>query len=323
MSTGSTMDDDRQSGIRDGESIPLTGNDDDALWQDASPPAHKKEDGLIVDVEGFEGPLDLLLAMARTQKVDLQEISVLALAEQYLAFIHDTQRLRLEIAADYLVMAAWLAFLKSRLLLPREEGEEDQISAEEMAQRLSFRLMRLEAMRNAAAQLMNRHRLGRDIFGRGAPEGFEHVRDTSYTAQLYDLLKSYAIQRQRTMKVVHTVKKRMVWSIKEARSRLQVLIGEVQDTWVQLDFFIERYLPTPEYTKTVRASSFGATLEMAREGLVELRQDAPFAPIYMRKRVLEGAVSARGGNGQNAVEGARQDNCQLVNFQEDETGGTQ
>ena len=317
------MDDDRQSGIRDGESIPLTGNDDDALWQDASPPAHKKEDGLIVDVEGFEGPLDLLLAMARTQKVDLQEISVLALAEQYLAFIHDTQRLRLEIAADYLVMAAWLAFLKSRLLLPREEGEEDQISAEEMAQRLSFRLMRLEAMRNAAAQLMNRHRLGRDIFGRGAPEGFEHVRDTSYTAQLYDLLKSYAIQRQRTMKVVHTVKKRMVWSIKEARSRLQVLIGEVQDTWVQLDFFIERYLPTPEYTKTVRASSFGATLEMAREGLVELRQDAPFAPIYMRKRVLEGAVSARGGNGQNAVEGARQDNCQLVNFQEDETGGTQ
>ncbi len=260
-------------------------------WQETLELSPCTSDGLIVDVEGFEGPLDLLLAMARTQKVDLQEISVLALAEQYLAFINETQRLRLEIAADYLVMAAWLAYLKSRLLLPRESTDEDQISAEEMAQRLSFRLMRLEAMRKAAAELMNRHRLGRDVFARGQPEGFQRVREFKFTAQIYDLLKAYAIQRQRSIKVVHTVKRRTVWSVKEARIRLQKLIGDVHDSWVQLDFFIERYLPTPEDSKTVRASSFGASLEMARDGLVELRQDAPFAPIYMRMR----DVNSNGG----------------------------
>jgi len=324
MTSDETMDEDRHVASGDGISDPAsaTGDNPDAHWQDANPPAHQTEDGLVVDVEGFEGPLDLLLAMARTQKVDLQEISVLALAEQYLAFIHDTQRLRLEIAADYLVMAAWLAFLKSRLLLPREEGQEDQISAEEMAQRLSFRLMRLEAMRNAAAQLMNRHRLGRDVFARGAPEGFENVRETSYTAQLFDLLKSYATQRQRTMKVVHTVKRRTVWSIKEARSRLQVLIGDVQDTWVQLDFFIERYLPTPEDTKTVRASSFGATLEMAREGVVELRQDAPFAPIYMRKCTLQNAPAVLADTAGNIEQDADTGDWELLNLEEDELGGT-
>lgn len=242
------------------------------------------EDALVVDVEGFAGPLDLLLALARTQKLDLSKISVLSLAEQYLVFIAEARKLRLELAGDYLVMAAWLAYLKSRLLLPREELKEDQVSAEEMAQRLTFRLMRLEAMRNAAAQLMTRPRLGRDVFARGMPATIKTVRETSWTADLYDLLKAYAIQRQRNIKVVHRVAARKVWSIKDARLRLERLVGDTSRSWVQLDLFIAQYLPIDEEEKTVRASSFGATLEMAREGLVELRQDKPFAPIYMRRR---------------------------------------
>ena len=256
----------------------------DAWEFNAAPRPDADKSAFVVDVDGFEGPLDLLLAMARTHKVDLPRISVLALAEQYLKFIHEAQKLRLELAADYLVMAAWLAYLKSKLLLPREENPEDHVSAEEMAQRLSFRLMRLDAMRNAAAELMNRDRLGRDVFGRGCPEQIKRVRETTYTARIFDLLKAYADQRQRTMKVVHHVKKRTVWSIKDARTKLQTLIGDLEESWVQLDFFIERYLPTPEETKTVRASSFGASLEMVREGVLELRQDAPFAPIFMRRR---------------------------------------
>lgn len=239
---------------------------------------------LVVDLEGFEGPLDLLLAMARLQKVDLSRISILALAEQYLSFIAEAGKLRLELAADYLVMAAWLAYLKSRLLLPKESKNEAEPSGEELAQRLSFRLMRLEAMREAAARLMTRSRLGRDVFARGMPEGMRTVRETTYTAQIYDLLKAYAEQRSRTVKRVHVVRARTVWSIKDARQRLEALVGESTGNWVQLDLFLERYLPAPDASRTVLASSFGATLEMAREGIVEIRQDAPFAPIYMRKK---------------------------------------
>jgi segregation and condensation protein A len=241
----------------------------------------------IVDVEGFEGPLDLLLALARTQKVDLAHVSILALVEQYLTFINEAQRLKLEIAGDYLVMAAWLAFLKSRLLLPKEKTEDGQETAEEMAQKLSFRLARLEAMRNAMAHLMTRKRLGRDVFPRGMPEGVKTVRDTEWTAQIYDLLKAYADQRRRTVKVSHVVKARKVWSIKDARTRLEKLVGQTTGLWTQLDLFMHHYLPETapaEEQKTVVASSFGATLEMAREGYVELQQEAPFAPLYVRKR---------------------------------------
>lgn len=241
-------------------------------------------ESLLVDVAGFEGPLDLLLALARTQKVDLARISVLALVEQYLAYINEVQRLKLEVAGDYLVMAAWLAFLKSRLLLPKEKIETGEQSAEEMAQRLAFRLARLEAMRNAMAQLMTRKRLGRDVFPRGMPEGVTTIRDTQWTAQIYDLLKAYADQRRRTVKITHVVKARKVWSIKEARTRLETLVGESVGQWVQLDLFLTHYLPQGEDTRTVLASSFGATLEMAREGVVELQQEAPFAPLYVRKR---------------------------------------
>jgi segregation and condensation protein A len=241
-------------------------------------------ESFVVDIDGFEGPLDLLLALARTQKVDLTKVSILALVEQYLSFIAEAQKLKLEIAADYLVMAAWLAYLKSRLLLPKDKDTADTATAEELAQRLAFRLMRLEAMREKAATLLTRRRLDRDVFARGQPEHVKTTRDTTYTATVYDLLKAYAEQRKRTVRVVHVVKARRVWSIKEARQRLEKLVGATGGDWAQLDLFLEQYLPKGEEERTALASSFGATLEMAREGLIELRQDEPFAPIYMRKR---------------------------------------
>lgn len=241
-------------------------------------------EAFVVDIDGFEGPLDLLLALARTQKVDLAKVSILALVEQYLAFIAEAQQLKLEIAADYLVMAAWLAYLKSRLLLPKEKDAADTATAEELAQRLAFRLMRLDAMREKAAILFTRRRLDKDVFARGLPEHVKVTRDTTYTATIYDLLKAYADQRRRTVRLVHVVKARRVWSIKEARLRLEKLVGATAGDWAQLDLFLEQYLPKGEEERTALASSFGATLEMAREGLIELRQDEPFAPIYMRKR---------------------------------------
>lgn len=247
--------------------------------------AHAQGEAFVVALDGFEGPLDLLLALARTQKVDIAKIAILPLVEQYLAFIAQAHALKIEVAADYLVMAAWLAFLKSRLLLPREKDDGDtSASAEELAQRLAFRLMRLDAMRNAAAQLVTRKRLDRDVFARGMPEIVRTTKDTTYTAEIYDLLKAYAEQRRRTVKVVHVVKARRVWSIKEARVKLERLVGADGADWRQLDMFLEQYLPKGEEERTALASSFGATLEMAREGLIEIRQDEPFAPIYMRKR---------------------------------------
>lgn len=241
-------------------------------------------EALVVSLDVFSGPLDVLLALARTQKVDLLQVSILALAEQYLEFIAEARKLRLELAADYLVMAAWLAFLKSKLLLPKEQDEEGEPSGEELAARLAFRLKRLEAMRDAAAKLMTRKRLGYDIFPRGMPEGVRTIRTREYTGVIYDLLKAYAIQRQRTTKRVHVVHKRTVWSIKEARVRLEALVGKSEADWVQLEFYLEQYIPTPEAARTALASSFGATLEMAREGMVELSQAEPFAPIYVRKK---------------------------------------
>ncbi|MCC7251560.1 ScpA family protein [Hyphomicrobium sp.] len=241
-------------------------------------------EALIVDVGGFEGPLDLLLALARTHKVDISKISILALVDQYLAYITEAQRLKIEIAADYLVMAAWLTFLKSRMLLPKEKETGDEPSAEEMAQRLAFRLMRLEAMRRAIGELMTRRRLGRDVFQRGMPEQVQTSSEVRWTAEIFDLLKAYSELRRRTVKVTHVVKARRVWSIKQARHKLESLVGQAIGDWVELDACLKTYLATQEEDKTVLASSFGATLEMAREGMIELRQDAPFSPIYMRRR---------------------------------------
>jgi segregation and condensation protein A len=236
---------------------------------------------LVVSLEGFEGPLDVLLALARTQKVDLAKISVLALADQYLAFIAQAQRLRLELAADYLVMAAWLAFLKSRLLLPREADAEP--SGDELAQRLAFRLQRLHAMRDASAKLMTRKRLGRDVFARGMPEGVRTIRVRQYTAIIYDLLKAYAEHRRRTAKRVHVIPRRAVWSVKHARERLEQLLGTSGGEWVELQSYLAQYLAIAELARTAAASSFGAALEMAREGVAEISQAKPFAPIYLRR----------------------------------------
>jgi segregation and condensation protein A len=238
---------------------------------------------LVVDVEGFEGPLDLLLGLARTQKVDLAKISVLALAQQYLDFIAEARRLRLEIAADYLVMAAWLAFLKSKLLLPLEPSEEGEPSGAELAALLAFRLQRLGAMRDAAAQLMTRKRLGRDVFARGMPEPIKLMRTSTYNANVYDLLRAYSQQRQRTAVRNLRMPPRTVWSIKEARTELERLLGMSLD-WAPLDQLLAEFLVEPELRRTALASSFNASLEMTREGSLELRQMKPFSPLLMRRR---------------------------------------
>ena len=243
----------------------------------------KDGEQLRVDVEGFEGPLDLLLTMARTQKVDLAKISVLALAKQYLNFIDEARRLRLEIAADYLVVAAWLAFLKSKLLLPAEPSEEGEPTGEELAALLAFRLKRLDAMRDAAARLMTRKRLGRDVFGRGLPEPIQMTKSRVYEANVYDLLKAYSQQRQRTAHHSLHMEKRTVWSLKEARDELERLLGMGLD-WAPLDRLLAEFLVEPKLRRTALASSFTATLEMAREGAVEIRQLESFAPLLVRRR---------------------------------------
>jgi segregation and condensation protein A len=251
------------------------------------------EPSLVVDVEGYEGPLDLLLALARQQKVDLAKISILALADQYLLFIEAARKIRLELAADYLVMAAWLAFLKSRLLLP-EPAIADGPSAEEMATSLANRLRRLEAIREAANRLMNRQQLLRDIFPRGTPEAIAEIRHPKYTATLFDLLSAYATQRQsRVLASVHLAK-RTVWSLAEARASLERLIGGVANTddWGSLDDYLMRYVADPSQRATVLASSFAAALELVREGEMELNQKEAFAPLYFRKRPPQAASTA-------------------------------
>ena len=241
------------------------------------------EPAMIVDVEGFEGPLDLLLMLARQQKVDLAKISILALADQYLGFIEEARKLRLELAADYLVMAAWLAYLKSRLLLP-EAAPAEGPSAEDMALALANRLRRLEALREAAGKLMDRPQFGRDIFGRGDPEPIAEIKWPEWTATLYDLLTAYSQQRQRTALSRVRFKKRTVWSLAEARATLERLIGESAD-WSRIDQFLIQYVVEPSQATTVFASSFASALELVREGVAELHQKDSFAPLYMRKRV--------------------------------------
>lgn len=247
------------------------------------------EPALMVDVDGFEGPLDLLLTLARQQKVDLAKISILALADQYLAFIEAARKLRLELAADYLVMAAWLAYLKSRLLLP-ESAPSDGPSAEDMALALANRLRRLEAFRNVATQLMERPQFNRDIFGRGAPEPIAEIKQSEYTATLYDLLTAYTSQRQRTVLSHVRFAKRKVWSLAEARAALERLIGETSD-WTPLDKYLISYVVEPSAAATVFASSFATALELVREGVAEIHQKQAFAPLYMRKRVGGAPVS--------------------------------
>jgi len=244
------------------------------------------EPALVIDVEGFEGPLDLLLTLARQQKVDLAKISILALADQYLAFIEEARKLRLELAADYLVMAAWLAYLKSRLLLP-EQHEPDGVSAEDMATALAQRLRRLEAIRQVADQLLSRPQLGREVFARGRPEPIAEIKRPQWTATLYDLLSAYAGQRQKQARAYVRMPKRTVWSLAEAREALERMIGHATD-WCALDEYLIAYMAEPAHAATVRASSFAAILELVREGRLEMHQHAAFAPLYVRQRRDQG-----------------------------------
>jgi segregation and condensation protein A len=240
------------------------------------------EPAFVVDLDGFEGPLDMLLALARTQKVDLTRISILALADQYLGFIEEARKLRLELAADYLVMAAWLAYLKSRLLIP-EPAKGEGPTGPELAEVLAFRLQRLQAMRDAAARLMTRHRLGRDVFGRGDPEPIVALADKRWEASLYDLLTAYAQQREKTALSHVTMEHRKVWSLAEAREILERLVGASLD-WTPLDAFLIDYLVSDEKRATVLASSFASSLELVREGVLEVHQERPLGPLFMRKR---------------------------------------
>lgn len=237
---------------------------------------------LIVDVEGWEGPLDLLLDLARRQKVDLRRISILDLVDQYIAYIDRAGAMRLELAADYLVMAAWLAYLKSALLLPREEQEAP--SPEELALRLQLRLQRLAAMREAAARLMARDRLGRDVFARGGPEGLRVDRRAAWACEWFDLIQAYGQVKARTAPVVHMVASRMVMTLDSALSRLAAMLG-VEAGWMDLTAFLpadEGEWADPRLRRSGLASGFVAALELARQGKAQLQQEAPFAPLRLR-----------------------------------------
>ena len=239
----------------------------------------RDEEALNLSLDGWEGPLDLLLNLARAQKVDLTQISILALVEQYLTYLEGARKLRLEIAADYLVMAAWLAYLKSCLLLPKDPTADP--SPEELAMRLQLRLQRLDAMREAGARLMARDRLGRDVFARGAPEGLRLVRTSAWQVNPFALFAAYGVVKARTAPMMHVVHDRRVMSLDDALERVARLIGAHLD-WTRL----ESFLPASEdgaFLKSALASSFLAALELARQGTVEIAQDRAFSPLMLRK----------------------------------------
>ena len=238
--------------------------------------------GLLLDLDGYEGPIDVLLALAREQKVDLTKISILQLADQYLDFISRARELRIEIAADYLVMAAWLAYLKSRLLLPAAEGEEESLSAAEMAERLAFQLQRLEAMRNIGRQLLDRPRLNRDFFPRGEPEAVEVVSESVFDVTLYDLLKAYGGVNNREVITSLRIDPTELFSTEAALERLRQLVGDVPD-WSTLMTFLPETARGGIVARSALAATFAASLEMVKAGELVVRQAANFEPIYVRR----------------------------------------
>ena len=238
----------------------------------------RQSDELTLSLDGWEGPLDLLLSLARAQKVDLAQISILQLVEQYLSYLSDARALKLEIAADYLVMAAWLAYLKSCLLLPKDLEAEP--SPDELAWRLQMRLQRLDAMREAGARLLGRDRVGRDVFLRGAPEGLRLIRKAAWQVRDFDLFAAYGAVRARSAPALHVVHARSVMTLDEAIERVGEMIGTALD-WT----FLESFLPSTrdlQFRRSALASSFLAALELARRGKLDIQQDAPFAPIMLK-----------------------------------------
>jgi segregation and condensation protein A len=248
--------------------------DEDWEQPQPAPPAEQ----LTLELDGWEGPLDLLLTLARGQKVDLAKISILALVDQYLAFIADAKKLKLEIAADYLVMAAWLAYLKSCLLLPKDEQADP--SPEELALRLQLRLQRLNAMREAGARLLGRDRIGRDVFVRGAPEGLRVIRKSAWQVDLYDLIATYGLVRARAEPAIHVINRRPVMTLEEALLRVERMVGAAME-WAALESFLPE-TQDPAFRRSALASSFVATLELARQGKLQLNQQSAFAPLYVR-----------------------------------------
>ncbi|MXO66495.1 segregation and condensation protein A [Altericroceibacterium endophyticum] len=244
-----------------------------------SAPAADEREALYLELDGWEGPLDLLLDLARRQKVDLRTISILSLVDQYLSYIDEAEALKLELAADYLVMAAWLAYLKSALLLPTDEQEDP--SPEELALRLQLRLQRLSAMREAAARLMARDRLGRDVFARGAPEGLRVDRKRAWDCEWFDLVQAYGWVRARTQPSVHMVRERPVMTLESALERVSSMLG-VTLNWVELRDFLPAHAEE-RLRRSALASSFVAALELARLGRAELRQDEAFGPLHLRR----------------------------------------
>ena len=255
----------------------------DAFDTDDSVSARREAEALIVDVDGFEGPLDLLLTLSRSQKVDLRRISVLHLAEQYLGFVERARALRIELAADYLVMAAWLAYLKSRLLLPPDPTEEGPSGAE-LAAHLAFQLERLQAMREAAARLMGRDQKGRDFFARGAPEVLAVNRKTVFEASLLDLMRAYARLRTRDEFRPYAFDRSDIYPYEAALERLSKLVPGAGD-WTSLQAYLpEGWRGVPARQRSAIASTFAATLELAKQGQIELRQSDTFAPLHLRRR---------------------------------------
>lgn len=239
----------------------------------------REEGALNLSLDGWEGPLDLLLNLARSQKVDLKQISILALTEQYLAFIEDARALKLEIAADYLVMAAWLAYLKSCLLLPKDP--EADPSPEELALRLQIRLQRLDAMREAGARLIGRDRLGRDVFVREAPEGLRVLKKALWQANAFDLYAAYGRVRARTQPAMHVVAHRAVMTLEDAIQRVATMLGQAVE-WTTLEAFLPA-TSDPAFRKSALASSFVAALELARQGRLMIEQEDAFADIMVKK----------------------------------------
>jgi len=254
----------------------------DTVMSEVSVQQRPSAEAMIVDVDGFEGPLDLLLTLSRTQKVDLRKISVLHLAEQYLQFIETAKSLRIELAADYLVMAAWLAFLKSRLLLPPDPADEGP-SGEELAAHLAFQLERLEGMRRAAARLMARDRLGRDFFARGVPETVNRSRKITYTATILDLMQAYAHVKTKDDFEPLSMKRDAVFSMEQALERLNELIGHALEWGDLAQFLPEGWNRDPKLWRSATASTFAASLELAKLGTLEIRQSGVFAPLMLRK----------------------------------------
>lgn len=243
------------------------------------------DEKLIVDIEGFEGPLDVLLALSRTQKVDLKQISILELVKQYLEFVQKARALRLELAADYLVMAAWLAYLKSRLLLPEEENE-DELSAEELAARLTYQLERLNAIRERAAILMSRNQMGRDMFARGAPEPVVVTRHHTYELTMYELLKTYSEHKTREAVADIRILKKSVYTLDQAIDRLSDMLGLALD-WTSLESFLPDDVEDERLARSIKASMFSATLEMAKVGRADLVQKQIFGPLFIRGKKQE------------------------------------